>query len=245
MDNDSNRLRFFLTPSHACNYLDGREATSLFADPVFPKTQHLYTTLVSNGFRRSGEHLYQPYCNSCSECVPIRIPVNEFKLSRSQKRTWKNNQDLTVDFIKAGFSEEHFQLYSRYLSVRHTDGGMDNPSEDDYKNFLWSSWSETCLYEFRFNNKLIAVAVVDQLDNAFSAVYTFFEPELNQRSLGKFAILYLIEETRVKGYSWLYLGYWIACCNKMKYKIDYQPAECFIGEEWKKFSTLGFAVGQN
>jgi leucyl-tRNA---protein transferase len=245
MDNQSQKLRFFITTPHSCNYLDNRKATSLFADPIFSKNKVLYSTLVANGFRRSGEHLYQPYCSECSECVPVRISVNEFKPRRHQKRTWKNNQDLSVTQLTAEFNEEHFQLYKKYLSMRHPDGGMDKPNRDDYKNFLWSSWSETCLFEFKLDKKLIAVAVVDQLEDAFSAVYTFFDPDSQQRSPGKHAILYLIEQTRLKGYSWLYLGYWIADCNKMKYKIEYRPVECFISGEWKKFSTLDFAVTQN
>jgi leucyl-tRNA---protein transferase len=245
MDRLSQKLRFFITPSHSCNYLEGREATSLFADPIFPKTKEIYSLLVSNGFRRSGEHLYQPYCSECSECIPIRVLANKFKLRRNQKRTWKTNQDLNIEIVDADFHEEHFQLYNKYLSSRHSGGGMDNPSRDDYRNFLWSSWSETRLFEFRLDKKLIAVAVVDQLENAFSAVYSFFDPDLQQRSLGKYAILYLIEHTRQMGYSWLYLGYWIAGCNKMKYKIEYQPVQCFINEEWKEISTLDFAVTQN
>ncbi len=242
MDNQSQKLRFFITSPHSCNYLDNREATSLFADPIFPKNKVLYSTLIANGFRRSGEHLYQPYCSECSECIPVRLLVNEFKPRRSQKRTWKNNEDLSVKQLTAEFNEEHFQLYKKYLSMRHPDGGMDNPSRDDYKNFLWSSWSETCLFEFKLGKKLIAVAVVDQLENAFSAVYTFFDPDSQQRSPGKYAILYLIEQTKQKDCSWLYLGYWIAGCNKMKYKIEYRPVECFISDEWKKFSILDFAV---
>ena len=245
MDNQSKKLRFFISPSHSCNYLENREATSLFADPIFPKDKFLYSKLVANGFRRSGEHLYQPYCAECSECVPIRVLVNEYKLRRNQKRTWKNNQDVNVNIIKPSFQEDHFQLYRKYLAMRHSDGGMDNPSREGYKNFLWSSWSETLLFEFKLNEKLIAVAVVDQLENAFSAVYTFFDPDLKQRSLGKYAVLYLIDYSQKSGYSWLYLGYWIAECNKMKYKIEYQPVECFINEKWRKFSTLNFQVARN
>lgn len=245
MDNKPQKLQFFRAPSHTCNYLPNRVATNIFADPFFPKNKALYSTLVANGFRRSGEHLYQPYCFNCSECVPIRLPVNEFKSRRSQKRTWRNNQDLTIKQLNAEFHEEHFQLYTKYLSMRHSDGGMDSSSKEDYSNFLWSSWSETCLFEFRLDKKLVAVAVVDQLENAFSAIYTFFDPELQQRGLGKHAILYLIEQARLRNYSWLYLGYWIANCDKMKYKNEYQPAECFINEEWREFSTLDFAVRQN
>lgn len=238
MDNQSQKLRFFITSPHSCNYLDNHEATSLFADPLFPKDKLLYSTLVANGFRRSGEHLYKPHCFGCSECVPVRIPVNDFRFRRHQKRTWKINQDLTVKKSKAVFQEEHFQLYRKYLSKRHPDSGMDNPSKDNYTEFLWSSWSETFLYEFKLDKKLIAVAVVDQLEDAISAIYTFFDPDFHQRSPGKFTILYLIENTKQSGYPWLYLGYWIAGCNKMNYKIEYQPIECFIDEKWKKFSTL-------
>ena len=245
MDNQSKILRFFASPSHACNYLKNREATSLFADPFFPKNKMIYSKLVENGFRRSGEHLYQPYCEKCSECIPIRIPVNNFKPNRNQKRTFKRNQDLTVEISEALFLEEHFQLYRNYLSIRHSGAGMDNPTEEDYQNFLWSSWSNTKLLEFGLDKKLIAVAVVDELQNAYSAVYTFFDPELKQRSLGKYAILYLIDYSTKNKFPLLYLGYWIAACNKMKYKIDYQPAECFIDRQWKKFNTINFAVKEN
>jgi len=240
MDNQSNKLRFFISSPHSCNYIDDRETTSVFADPLFPKDKPLYSALVANGFRRSGEHLYQPHCIGCTECIPVRIPVNEFKIRRHQKRAWEINQDLTIVKSRAAFHDEHFQLYTKYLSRRHRNGGMDNPTKDNYTDFLLASWSETLLYEFRLDKKLIAIAVVDQLQKAYSAIYSFFDPDLQQRSLGKFAILYLIEQSKQSGYSWLYLGYWIASCNKMKYKIEYQPIECFIDEEWKKFNTLPF-----
>ena len=60
MDHQEHKLRFYITSPHSCNYLDSRDATSLFADPLFPKNKSLYSALVANGFRRSGEHLYRP-----------------------------------------------------------------------------------------------------------------------------------------------------------------------------------------
>lgn len=245
MDDQSHKLRFFITSPHTCNYLDDREATSVFADPYFPKDKELYSRLVTNGFRRSGEHLYKPHCSNCSECIPVRIPVNEFKMRRNQKRTWKLNQDLDIRRIKATFIEEHFQLYTSYQTKRHPNGGMDDSNRDDYIEFLLASWSDSYLYEFRLNSQLLAVSVVDELDHAYSAIYTFFDPNMQKRSLGKFAILTLIEESKLAGYSSLYLGYWISSCDKMKYKVDYRPIECLIDEKWKKFNTLSlndFAV---
>ena len=248
MDSQEHKLRFYITSSHSCNYLDSRDATSLFADPLFPKNKSLYSALVANGFRRSGEHLYRPYCSSCSECVPVRIPVKDFKLRRQHKRNIKLNQDLAIQCLNTEFNEEHFQLYRKYLSSRHPNGGMDNPTKENYTDFLWADWSDSLLFEFKLDNKVVAIAVVDQLKDGYSAVYTFFDPDYQNRGLGKFAILHLIDKTRQENLSWLYLGYWIASCDKMKYKIDYQPIECFIDDEWKKFSTLSmnnFAVSQN
>jgi leucyl-tRNA---protein transferase len=240
VDNQSHKLRFFITSPHPCNYLDDREATSVFADPYFPKDKLLYSRLVSNGFRRSGEHLYKPHCMGCSECVPVRIPVNQFKMRRNQKRTWKLNQDLSIQRFKASFQEEHYQLYTKYQSGRHPDGGMDNSNRDDYIEFLLATWSDCYLFEFRLEDKLLAVSVVDELEDAYSAIYTFFDTDFNQRSLGKFTILTLIEKSKQEGFSSLYLGYWISNCDKMKYKIEYQPIECLIDEEWKKYDAASF-----
>lgn len=238
MDNQSSKLRFFLTTPHPCNYIEGQEATSLFADPLYPKNKTLYSMLVANGFRRSGEHLYKPHCSRCSECVPVRIPVDEFKPRRRQRRALRKNADLVLSETVAKFQAEHFALYQCYLRERHRDGGMDNPTEDNYRDFLWCNWSETRLIEFRLGEQLLAVAVVDSLDDGNSAVYTFFDPEFASRSLGQYAILRLIEQTRREGKRWLYLGYWIANCDKMKYKIEYQPIECFLDNEWKRFSQM-------
>ncbi len=247
MDSQSHKLRFFLTTPHSCNYIDGQEATSLFADPLFPKNRALYSMLVAHGFRRSGEHLYKPHCSNCSECVPVRIPVNDFRCRRQQRRNMKKNQDIVVNVLPATFDESHFKLYQNYLSARHPNGGMDNPTTDNYQDFLWADWSDTSLFEFKLDNKLVAVAVVDNLVDGNSAVYTFFDPDYQERGLGKYAILYLIEHTRKQARQWLYLGYWIAACGKMKYKIDYQPIECYLDNEWKRFSALpgnGFAVNK-
>ncbi len=238
MDNQSHKLQFFVTAPHHCNYLDDKEATSLFADPVFPKDKHIYSLLVEHGFRRSGEHLYKPYCSKCTECVPIRIPVTDFVTRRQHKRNLKLNSDLQVTPHAAEFNPKHFALYEKYLAARHKDGGMDNPTEDNYRDFLWSEWSDTVLYEFKLEQQLIAVTVVDQLEQGNSAVYSFFDPEFSRRSPGKFCILDLIQRTRQQQLPYLYLGYWIAGCNKMKYKIDYQPTECLINGEWKKIKPL-------
>ena len=122
---------------------------------------------------------------------------------------------------------------------------MNNPTEDSYQNFLWCKWSETRLVEYRLNEKLLAVAVIDELLDGCSAVYTFFDTDYATRSLGKYVILSLIKLTKELGLSYLYLGYWITGCQKMSYKTEYQPLECFLGNQWKclePLSSQNFAV---
>jgi len=227
------KLGFYATPPHACTYLPDREAITLFADPHFPKNARLYAALADCGFRRSGEHLYIPHCTVCSSCTPVRIPVHEFSLSSSQRRTWKRNQDLIITPMAAEYHEEHFLLYQRYLKSRHAGGGMDEPTPDSYIAFLSSSWSETIFYEMRDQNaELIALAVADLIENALSAVYTFYAPEQGQRSPGRYAILYAIKQAKIMGRQWLYLGYWINECKKMSYKTEYQPMEYYRDKQW-------------
>jgi arginine-tRNA-protein transferase len=206
----AHKLGFYATPPHDCSYLSDRQAITLFADPCFPKSSRLYSALLDNGFRRSGEHLYQPYCTDCSACIPIRIPVSQFRPTRNQVRTWKRNQDLIIRPLAAEFDQQHFELYQRYLASRHAGGGMDNPTSENYMDFLTASWTDTVFYEMKLGNQLLAVAVADHIDNALSAVYTFFDPDYSNRSLGKYAILFTIDEANKASLSWLYLGYWIA-----------------------------------
>lgn len=227
-------LRFFVTPSHPCSYLAEREAVTLFADPHAVLDNAQYTRLSELGFRRSGEHVYRPHCPSCQACIPVRIPVDEFRPGRSQQRTWKRNSDITVRGARARFSDEHFRLYRRYIHARHRGGDMDDDDPQNYWRFINSSWSNTWLYEFRLDERLLGVAVVDRLRNAMSAVYTFFEPDLPQRALGVYAVLWQVEEARRLELRWVYLGYWIKDCPKMAYKDRYRPLECYAGHDWRR-----------
>ncbi len=111
---------------------------------------------------------------------------------------------------------------------------MDNPTPESYLAFLTSSWSDTLFYEFRLEQKLLAVTVADQLGTGLSAVYTFFDPQYGARSPGNYAILWLIQQARRHNLPWLYLGYWIKECAKMAYKNQYQPFEIYRNGRWKK-----------
>jgi len=230
--NSLSELRFFTTPAHDCSYLDGKQAMTLFADPEAPIDTQLYSVLSAVGFRRSGQHIYRPYCQTCSACIPVRLPVALFMPMRSQKRTMKKNSDLVVTEQKPGLSDEYFRLYDEYISARHVDGDMYPASLDQFESFLVDGRSEASFYEFRAHGKLLAVAVADRLSDGLSAIYTFFDPDEDRRSLGTYAVLWLIEATHRLDLNYLYLGYWIKQCQKMSYKTDFKPLEIFLNNHW-------------
>lgn len=232
---DNPALNLFLSRPHECGYLPERRAATLFVDPDVAMNDTLYGFLVERGFRRSGTHVYCHYCPSCRACQAVRVPVADYTMSRNLRRIWQRNQDLTIRVLPAGFTQERFELYQRYLQGRHQDGPMANATPGDFSDYLLASWCMTRFVEFRKNNCLVMVAVTDILPTALSAVYTFFSPEERARSLGTYAILWQIRETIGLDKSHLYLGYWIADCQKMDYKARFQPMEMYQGQQWVQF----------
>ncbi len=228
-------LAFFASPAHDCGYLPDRSSVTLFADPEAAMDTDMYGVLLEHGFRRSGAHVYRPHCPTCRACQAARLPVEQFQPNRSQKRCSRKNTEIKANVAKPAFHEEHFALYRKYMAARHTGGGMDDPSEDKYMEFLASTWADTEFVEFRFNEQLVAVAVMDVLPHGLSSVYTFFDPDQAGLSLGRFALLWQISEAQRRRLPHLYLGYWIKNCQKMLYKQEYRPIELYLENRWHIF----------
>ncbi len=228
-------VALYATPPQPCGYLPEQRSTTIFLDPDAPRDAGLYATLSAHGFRRSGPHLYRPACEGCGACVPVRLEAARFTPRRCQRRTLRRNRDLLQHWRPACFDGEYFDLYQRYLAARHRGGGMDDPTPGAFKGFLCASWSDTRFLELRHphDDRLLAVGVVDCMDDALSAVYTFFEPEAQLRSLGRLMVLLEVELTLALGLRWLYLGYWIRDSARMRYKTEYQPLEYLWGGRWR------------
>ena len=225
-------IPLFLTQEHSCVYLEGEHAQSVFVHPSYPVTSSIYARLIEQGFRRSGDEIYAPHCPHCSACIPVRLPVEKFKPNRSQKRCLNKNINTQAIVKPAVFEQAHYEMYLRYQAIRHSNGSMANAGPDHYLGFLGSSWCETRFVEFSINNELAGVAVIDQFEQAWSAVYTFFEPKFSSYSLGGYAVLWQIEQACLQQKEFLYLGFWIKTCKKMAYKSDYQPMQLLIDNQW-------------
>ncbi len=229
----SKPLKIFPTGMHPCSYLPGLIARNAVVDPAYKMNPEVYDYLIQNGYRRSGSQVYRPYCHTCEECVTTRIPVEKFKRSRSQKRNWKRNQDVIVKINSEGFRDQYLPLYHAYLVERH-----ESQDSEGVESFLVADWCNIQFIEFYVldddrSEKLIGVAVVDVIKSGLSAVYTFFDPlEGNQRGLGVFAVLWLLEYARQLKLDYVYPGFWIKDCRKMNYKTRYQPIEGLQRGKW-------------
>ncbi len=228
-------LPLYVGLPHPCGYLEGREARMAFVPPELAVDRSLYTLLVANGFRRSGELVYRPHCPGCEACVPVRIPVRWFRPNRSQRRVARRNAHLTATVLPPVFRAEHYRLYTRYLDARHADGEMAGASPEDFMRFLGNQrWEGTRFVEFRADETLLAVAVVDELEDGLSAVYTFYEPSAEHLSLGTWAILWMVAEAGRRGQAHVYLGFWVRDCPKMAYKSGFRPLERLADGGWER-----------
>lgn len=136
-------------------------------------------------------------------------------------------------------TEEQYILFSAYQASRHAGGDMEKMSEDDYRALVEETNVDTKVIEFRDgDDTLLACCLIDLLSDGLSALYSFFDPEIDpRRSLGTFIILWLIDHAKEQDMDYVYLGFWIEGCGKMSYKASYKPLEGFTAEGWHRIET--------
>jgi leucyl-tRNA---protein transferase len=218
--------------SHPCSYLPGRVATeeAWLAWQVKPDAYH---ALMDRGFRRSGSILYRTACTTCRRCVPIRVPVAEFKPGKSQRRALRRNADLSTHVSKPHLTAEKHDIYRRYLYAQHRKSPQGADIES-LREFLYTSCVDSIEIEYRNRfGRLIGVSICDVSRQSLSSVYHFFDPGEAWRSLGVFSVLQEIELCRAWGVPHYYLGYWVEGCPSMDYKRRYQPHELLINGQWQ------------
>ena len=225
-------LKFGITAEFDCNYLPEQKERLLIAvDERLHNNKH-YAWLMHEGFRRGGDQIYRPHCQHCQACQSLRVLVQDFVASKSQKRTLKKNVDFCIKFSST-VHDNYYPLYERYINTLHADGSMYPANIEQYSSFIISNITKQLFMEIWHEDKLISVAVTDDLDDALSAVYTFYDPDYRKSGLGVYSILKQIEHTRTLNRKYLYLGYQIDDCQKMNYKDRYHPHQKLIENQWQ------------
>lgn len=238
------KAQFYLTAPQPCAYLDGREERKVFTTLQGSTAVNVNNALSAKGFRRSQSVIYRPACVGCSACMSIRIPVDGFRPTRTQKRILKRNADLKRRPCEAWATEAQFDLFRRYLDQRHSGGGMADMDAFDYASMVDETPVNTTVIEYAKadeeagTQRLAAACLSDILSDGISMVYSFFEPDEMNRSLGAFMILDHIKLAQEMGLSYVYLGYWVSGSPKMDYKVLYKPFELCDGAKWRRFDDV-------
>ena len=228
-DQTPETTQLFLTAAMPCPYLPGKQERKLFTHLSGRRASGLHHLLSENGFRRSQNLIYRPACEGCNACQSVRIVANDFVTSGRFQRVLRRNDDLAVEVRPTAATSEQYDLFKRYLESRHAGGGMNQMSYIDYEYMVEDTPVQSVLVEYRLRDHpdqtLVAVALTDVMPDGLSMVYSFYDPDLIQRSLGTYLILDHIEQVRSAGLGYVYLGYWVKDSPKMAYKALYRPLE--------------------
>jgi arginine-tRNA-protein transferase len=233
---------FYTTAPLPCPYVPGRTERKVVTEIIGPEAEPLHDRLSRAGFRRSHNIAYAPVCPSCQACIPIRIPVDSFVPDRTLRKIARANAALEGYRVPARATAEQFQLFQRYQQVRHGDGDMASMSFYDYRAMVEDTPIETFIIEFRDEqDRLLSACLTDKLGDGLSAVYSFFAPGLEKRSLGTHAVLWLIDRARALGLPYVYLGYWVSDSRKMAYKARFRPSEILVNGTWRVLTDAEIA----
>lgn len=216
-------------PPHRCGYLPDRQARDI-AFQVRRLPPGLYRSLMDLNFRRSGRIIYRPACEACRQCQAIRVPVAAFRPNRSQRRCLAANRDLTIGLCPPVPTPEKHALYRRYLRTRH--GGQMAETWEAFRDFLYVSPVDTLEVVYRRAGRLVGVGLLDFDGGSTSTVYCYFDPE-EPKALGTYNVLWTIAYCRALGIPWVYLGYYIADCGNMSYKLRFRPNQVLTADgDW-------------
>lgn len=231
---DTPLVRFYKTPTMRCPYLEGRQEQLVFTHLRGDNADHLHSVLAQAGFRRSHNIVYRPDCDGCAACIPVRVRAMDFAPRRPFRRVLKRNASLSAGIAAPIATAEQYELFARYQASRHENGSMSHMDFAEYRSMIEDTPVDTMLIEYREpDSVLYGVALTDRLRDGLSMVYSFFEPDAEERSPGTYIILDHIGRARAMALPYVYLGYWIADCEKMAYKRRFAPLEILGRTGWR------------
>lgn len=229
--NNQNTIVKECSLNEPCSYISGNSQT-IHYKIIQECTKDQCETLILRGWRRFGTMYFRPICSDCHACESLKIDVEHYQFSKSERRILRKNNHLSVHIQPPSMSTDHLELFYRYHAYKHKTRNWDAPKIDP-KNYHASfvNGHGDFGYEILYfeNNKLIAVDLVDILNDGISSLYCYYDPHRNSLSLGKYTLLEQISLAKRLGLKWLYLGYYVQGCQSLEYKATYLPAKKLLG----------------
>lgn len=224
---------FLKTKPLKCSYIKDNYEERLLLPITKKNNFRIIDKLTKLGFRRNIDYMYLPICKDCSKCISTRINIKNFTPSKSQKRNLNKNKQIRFVQKELNREEERYMLFRKYLQLRHSDGMMLKMTKKDFNNFFYNTPSKSSVYDIISpSNNLVGSILLDEMSDALSAVYSFFDPTISKNGLGIYLILKSIEQVRKMQKQFLYLGYWVKESKKMNYKKSFNSIQLFIDGNW-------------
>lgn len=214
----------FLSAPDECSYLPNERA-QLRYELAPHLTPAGYMKRLREGWRRFGPIVFRNECPTCRECQSLRVPVDTFRPSASQRRAWSKNRgvvEITIGLPSS--SPEKLELFQRFHRHGHQVKGWSAEAGHDLRLFTNNPFP-TEEWSYYVGKRLVAVGYIDVLPEGLSAIYFFHDPEEGKRGLGTFNILNAIEAARARQLPHVYLGYYVQGCRSLEYKERFRPNE--------------------
>lgn len=212
-----------------CGYLAGREATMEYRVMTEVSPAELEWLLI-RGWRRFGHLYFRPACPGCVECVSVRLPVETFTPSKSQRRARKRCDHLRVVTREPIVDDERLDLYHAWHCMREDTRGW-RPSRigvDEYTRTFAEPHPCALEMDYYDGERLVGVGLIDETPNALSSIYFFYHPDTRSIGLGVASILFEIEYAKGRGLGHVYLGYRVRDCPSTAYKAQFKPHDLLI-----------------
>lgn len=221
----------FSMDDHACSYLpDKRMRMNYKQVDVVSKT--FATAVTQRGWRRYGKNFIYPVCFGCTECKSVRISVKGYKYSKSQRKSINRNEETVISVQSPRVTQEYLDLYNMYHRYKAKKDGwshQDITRQEYFDNYVDGAHDFGKELLYHIDGKLVAVDLIDILDDGISSVYCYYDPNYPRLSLGKYTLLYEIKLAENLGLDWVYLGYWVENYKAFGYKEDFRPIEILEG----------------
>ena len=200
-----------------------------YADSI---TRAQVDLLLADAWRHFGTYFFRYslgiYDDEIRRVEPLRIRLRDFKLSKSQRRVLRKNDDLRIKVRPARITDESEDLFHRHKQ-RFESGTptsiYDFLSEDPAT--VPCDASEIAIY---MDGRLVAVSYFDEGEKATSGIYASFDPELSRRGLGTLTMLKEIEYSISTGREYYYPGFAYEGPSFYDYKKRFAALETF---DWR------------